>query len=119
VPLARGEAIDWKCRSGARYFHVCEDGLVHLCAPRSGNPGIPLLEYGRAEIEKAFHAPKPCAARCPVAYAHLGSRLDRLRGQDGAPIEIEPLISAASLVRDRLSYKLSGVRVPLLISSTV
>ena len=76
----RGEAA-WKCRAGARTFHVCEDGLVHLCAPRTGAPGIPLADYGEADLRRAFHEGKPCAARCPVAYAHHASRFDRFRPQ--------------------------------------
>src|SRR5690606_36367062 len=39
--LRRGE-VDWKCRAGARFFHVCQDGLVHLCGPRHGEPAVPL-----------------------------------------------------------------------------
>src|SRR5262249_49570350 len=34
--LMRDGRIDWKCRAGARFFHVCENGLVHLCGPRYG-----------------------------------------------------------------------------------
>jgi MoaA/NifB/PqqE/SkfB family radical SAM enzyme len=86
IPLLRDGQVDWKCRAGARTFHVCENGLVHLCAPRSGNPGIPIAEYTEAHIREAFHTPKPCAATCPVAYAHQASKLDRLRSQDPADI---------------------------------
>lgn len=83
--IERGHS-EWKCRAGARTFHVCEDGLVHLCAPRVGNPGVPIAEYSVEHIRSAFDAPKPCAASCPIAYAHHASRLDRFRGQRGAPL---------------------------------
>ena len=83
--IERGSS-DWKCRAGARTFHVCEDGLVHLCAPRVGNPGIPLAEYTTDHIRRAFDTPKPCAASCPIAYAHHASRLDLFRGQPLAPL---------------------------------
>lgn len=76
--------VDWKCRAGARTFHIDELGLVHLCAPRTGFPGKPIEDYTRADIEQFFHMPKACAATCPVAYAHLASRLDGWRAQDGA-----------------------------------
>lgn len=89
--IERGHT-EWKCRAGARTFHVCEDGLVHLCAPRVGNPGVPLATYTVADIRRAFDAPKPCAASCPIAYAHHASRLDRLRGQPGAPLAIGPAL---------------------------
>jgi MoaA/NifB/PqqE/SkfB family radical SAM enzyme len=79
-------AIDWKCRAGARTFLVCEQGLVHLCQPRVGNPGTPLLAYTVADIRRAFDAPKPCAATCPIAYAHLASKLDGWRSQRGQPV---------------------------------
>jgi MoaA/NifB/PqqE/SkfB family radical SAM enzyme len=81
---------EWKCRAGARTFHVCEDGLVHLCAPRVGNPGIPLADYTAEHIRRAFDTPKPCAASCPIAYAHHASRLDRFRGQRLAPLALPP-----------------------------
>lgn len=81
LPILRDGHIDWKCRAGARYFHVCEDGLVHLCAPRAGNPGKPLADYGEEDIRRAFHTVKPCAKKCPVPYAHQASRLDSFRPQ--------------------------------------
>jgi MoaA/NifB/PqqE/SkfB family radical SAM enzyme len=81
LPLLRGEAVDWKCRAGARFFHVCEEGKVHLCAPRTGNPGVPLADYGEEDLRRAFQTVKACAARCPVPYAHQASRIDRFRSQ--------------------------------------
>lgn len=79
--LLRDGEVDWKCRAGARFFHVCEKGLVHLCAPRTGDPGVPLAEYREEHLRAAFRAAKPCTARCPVAYAHQASRLDVWRSQ--------------------------------------
>ena len=81
--LMRDGRIDWKCRAGARFFHVCENGLVHLCGPRYGEPATPLGDYGPDDIRRAFDAPKACAATCPVAYAHQVSRVDRFRPQRG------------------------------------
>lgn len=78
----------WKCRAGARTFLVCEDGLVHLCQPRMGNPGIPLERYSTAHIRAAFDAPRPCAATCPIAFAHHASKLDQWRGQRGAALAL-------------------------------
>jgi len=82
--LLRDGEVSWKCRAGARFFHVCENGLVHLCAPRTGNPGVPLADYGEEDLRRAFRTAKPCTARCPVAYAHQASRLDRWRSQGEA-----------------------------------
>jgi MoaA/NifB/PqqE/SkfB family radical SAM enzyme len=83
IPLLRDGHVDWKCRAGARTFYVCEKGLVHLCGARIGSPGTPLADYTTDDIARAFHAPKPCAPTCPVAYAHQASKLDRWRAQPG------------------------------------
>lgn len=82
--LEQGTAT-WKCRAGARFFHVCEDGLVHLCTPRWGDGARPLSSYTVEDIRRQFSAPKACVARCPVAYAHQGSVLDRWRPQNDVP----------------------------------
>jgi MoaA/NifB/PqqE/SkfB family radical SAM enzyme len=79
--LARDGRTDWKCRAGARFFHVCENGLVHLCAPRTGAPGTPLEAYGPTDLRRAFNERKSCAATCPVVYAHQLSQVDRFRPQ--------------------------------------
>lgn len=76
-------SMQWKCRAGARTFLVDEHGNVHLCQPRMGSPGTPLLDYTVEEIRRAFDAPKPCAATCPIAYAHHASKLDQWRSQKG------------------------------------
>jgi MoaA/NifB/PqqE/SkfB family radical SAM enzyme len=81
--LLREGRVEWKCRAGARFFHVCEDGLVHLCGPRYGEPARALADYGREDLRRAFDAPKACAPTCPVAYAHMVSRVDRFRRQKG------------------------------------
>lgn len=82
--LERGR-VDWRCRAGARFFTVCEDGLVHLCTPKMGLGAKPLADYGRDDLRRAFATPKPCAPTCPVAYAHQGSRLDAWRAQPLPP----------------------------------
>ena len=82
-PLIEHGELEWKCRAGARTFHVDELGLVHLCAPRTGTPAKPLELYTIDDVRHYFAAPKSCAATCPVAYAHHASRLDRFRSQRG------------------------------------
>jgi MoaA/NifB/PqqE/SkfB family radical SAM enzyme len=82
LPLVKGEELDWKCRSGARYFHIDPEGLVHLCQPRSGFPAKPIEEYNVETIKACFHMKKSCSKRCPHAYAHIGSRLDKFRHQE-------------------------------------
>ncbi|MGE3543908.1 MAG: hypothetical protein AB7L28_08245, partial [Kofleriaceae bacterium] len=100
--------MDWKCRAGARTFMVCEHGLVHLCQPRMGNPGTPLLEYTVEHIRQAFDAPKPCAATCPIAYAHHASKLDGWRAQRGPALLLGDRSTAAPA-------EASGRRSPRLV----
>jgi MoaA/NifB/PqqE/SkfB family radical SAM enzyme len=85
VELMERGRVDWKCRAGARYFHVCENGLVHFCSSNMGTPGTPLADYGELDIRRAFRMPKPCAETCTQPYAHQASRIDALRSQDGPP----------------------------------
>lgn len=90
-PLMDNGESDWKCLAGARTFHVDEFGLVHLCAPRVGMPAKPIANYTVDDIRYYFNAKKPCASRCPVAYARHASRLDGRRDQDGelAPVLVQ------------------------------
>ncbi len=82
VALAEGKEIDWKCRSGARYFHIDQEGLVHPCQPRYDANSKALAEYTRKDIKQCFHQHKACSKRCPHAYAHIGSRMDGFRHQE-------------------------------------
>lgn len=84
LPLVRGEDVKWKCRSGARHFEVDGNGLVHLCQPKTGSPAKTLTEYTVEDIKHHFYGGKACATKCPIAYAHLGSRLDKFRRQKKA-----------------------------------
>lgn len=84
LPLVNNEEVQWKCRSGARYFHVDSKGLVHLCQPRTGTPAKRLEDYTREDIKYFFNMEKTCSAKCPHAYAHIGSRMDKFRTQKGS-----------------------------------
>ncbi|NOQ74091.1 MAG: radical SAM protein [Crocinitomix sp.] len=84
LPLIQGKEVKWKCRSGARYFHIDTEGIVHLCQPRTGTPGKRLVDYTIEDIKHNFNQVKSCTKRCPHAYAHIGSRLDSFRSQKGA-----------------------------------
>ena len=37
--IADGRPNQWRCRAGARYLYICEDGLVHYCSQQRGYPG--------------------------------------------------------------------------------
>ncbi len=68
--LVAGKPNDWKCRAGARYLYICEEGLVHYCSQQRGNPGIPVLQYTRKHIEREFLTKKSCAPYCTISCVH-------------------------------------------------
>jgi|SRR5581483_9274791 len=74
--LADGKANDWRCRAGARYLYVCEDGLVHYCSQQRGYPAVPLESYTIDDIRREFATPKPCAPYCTVGCVHRVSTMD-------------------------------------------
>ena len=74
--LVRGESNGWRCRAGARYLYVCEEGLVHYCSQQRGYPGIPLTEYTREHIRREFLTQKPCAPNCTISCVHHASMAD-------------------------------------------
>ena len=77
--LMAGRPNSWRCRAGARYLYICEDGLVHYCSQQRGTPGTPLLTYGRSDIEREYSSAKPCAPFCTVSCVHQASFLDAWR----------------------------------------
>ncbi|OYT69753.1 MAG: radical SAM protein [Chloracidobacterium sp. CP2_5A] len=74
--LAHGRPNAWKCRAGARYLYICEDGLVHYCSQQRGYPGIPLASYTKEDLRREYAAPKPCAPFCTIACVHRASTID-------------------------------------------
>jgi MoaA/NifB/PqqE/SkfB family radical SAM enzyme len=86
LPLVAGNEVKWKCRAGARHFEVDGQGLVHLCQPMTGQPAKKLNEYSTRDIRHHFYEGKSCSKKCPIAYAHLGSRMDFFRRQKKAKI---------------------------------
>lgn len=74
--IARGVENNWRCRSGARYLYVCEDGLVHYCSQQRGYPAIPLEKYTVVDIRREFITAKSCAPKCTIACVHYTSYMD-------------------------------------------
>lgn len=74
--LAEGRPNQWKCRAGARYLYICEDGLVHYCSQQRGYPGTPLEHYSREDIIREYNTPKSCADYCTIACVHKVSKMD-------------------------------------------
>jgi MoaA/NifB/PqqE/SkfB family radical SAM enzyme len=82
--LMAGKANAWRCRAGARYLYICEDGLVHYCSQQRGAPGKPLAEYGPPDIAREYDTAKPCAPFCTVSCVHQASFLDAWRSAQPA-----------------------------------
>ena len=107
--IARGNPNHWRCRSGARYLYICEDGLVHWCSQQRGYPGIPLEKYTLEDFHREFNTEKPCAPRCTVSCSQQVSLLDNWRApqtihpQPAVPSNPPPLVqlSGAANRRDR------------------
>jgi MoaA/NifB/PqqE/SkfB family radical SAM enzyme len=95
--IAKGMENDWRCRAGARYLYICEDGLVHYCSQQRGYPGVPLLEYSDEQRQREFLTKKGCAPRCTVSCVHQTSALDSWRGRQ--TIDNGPAPSAQGLVQ--------------------
>ena len=78
--IAQGRPNQWRCRAGARYLYICEDGLVHYCSQQRGYPGVPLATYTLADIRREYVTEKSCAPHCTVSCVHQVSALDSWRG---------------------------------------
>jgi MoaA/NifB/PqqE/SkfB family radical SAM enzyme len=74
--LAEGKPNDWRCRAGARYLYVCEQGLVHYCSQQRGYPAIPLEQYTLDDFRREFATPKSCAPYCTIGCVHRVSTMD-------------------------------------------
>ncbi|MBS1982934.1 MAG: radical SAM protein [Bdellovibrionales bacterium] len=77
--IAEGRSTDWRCRAGARYVYVCEDGLVHYCSQQRGYPAKPLAEYSVEDIRREYLTEKSCAPYCTISCVHYVSYFDFFR----------------------------------------
>jgi MoaA/NifB/PqqE/SkfB family radical SAM enzyme len=74
--IAWGREHKWKCRAGARYLYICEEGLVHYCSQQRGYPGKALDEYTVEDIRREYITEKSCAPMCTVSCVHQISYFD-------------------------------------------
>jgi MoaA/NifB/PqqE/SkfB family radical SAM enzyme len=95
--IAEGRPNNWRCRAGARYLYICEDGLVHYCSQQRGYPGKPLGEYTPADVRREYRTAKGCAPHCTVSCVHQVSMIDFWRDPqtEEAPAR-EPLVQIES-----------------------
>jgi hypothetical protein len=91
--ITQGEA-PYACRAGSRYLYVDEFGKVSFCSQRRGEPGIPLLAYGRPALRAALATDKACDRSCTIACVRRASAIDRFRPRP-------PPVDPASLGRGR------------------
>ncbi len=94
--IADGKPNNWKCRAGARYLYIDEDGLVHYCSQQRGFPAKPLAEYSVEDVRREFLTEKGCAPHCTVSCVHQVSYMDFWR----APQTLHPPPPAKPDVRD-------------------
>jgi len=77
--IAKGLTNEWRCRAGARYLYICENGLVHYCSQQRGYPGTPLEKYTREDLRREYLTEKGCAPHCTVSCVHQVSIFDSWR----------------------------------------
>jgi MoaA/NifB/PqqE/SkfB family radical SAM enzyme len=96
--IAEGRPNNWRCRAGARYMYVDEDGLVHYCSQQRGYPGKPLDQYTREDIRREYLTEKSCAPYCTVSCVHYVSYFDFFRGKQTLRTEVPSPESNSPLV---------------------
>ena len=99
--IAEGKPNNWRCRAGARYLYICEDGLVHYCSQQRGYPGVPLATYSRDDLRREYLTEKGCAPHCTVSCVHQVSIFDGWR----APQHAAPPARAASQTGELVRIK--------------
>jgi MoaA/NifB/PqqE/SkfB family radical SAM enzyme len=93
--IAQGRPNEWRCRAGARYLYICENGLVHYCSQQRGYPGTPLEKYTVEDIRREYLTEKGCAPHCTVSCVHQVSVVDAWRGRQHPA----PAAASAGLVQ--------------------
>jgi MoaA/NifB/PqqE/SkfB family radical SAM enzyme len=88
--LALGQPNEWSCRAGARYLYVDEDGTVHYCSQMRGVPGVPLEDYGPADIAREYATPKACAPYCTINCVQRVALFDNWRYPQTGPARLVP-----------------------------
>ena len=97
--IAKGLPNDWRCRAGARYLYICENGLVHYCSQQRGYPGSPLEEYTRDDLRREYLTEKSCAPHCTVSCVHQVSIFDSWRAPQTPATPIPATVSESELVQ--------------------
>ena len=86
--IAEGKTYNWRCRAGARYLYICEEGLVHWCSQQRGYPGIPLEQYTMDDFDREYKTEKWCAPTCTLQCVHQVGILDNWRDPQKTPAQM-------------------------------
>jgi MoaA/NifB/PqqE/SkfB family radical SAM enzyme len=102
--LAQGKPNNWRCRAGARYLYICEEGLVHYCSQQRGYPGRPIADYTAEDLRREYLTEKGCAPACTISCVHQTSLMDFWRDPQTIPAvrleeRAEPLVQIQSASR--------------------
>ena len=97
--IAKGLTNNWRCRAGARYLYICENGLVHYCSQQRGYPGIPLEEYTVEDLRREYVTEKGCAPHCTVSCVHQVSIFDSWRAPQELVASMPTAIPTDELVQ--------------------
>jgi len=97
--IAKGLPNDWRCRAGARYLYICENGLVHYCSQQRGFPGVPLETYTLDDLRREYLTEKGCAPNCTVSCVHQVSIFDSWRAPQHAAPSTPAAVSQDELVQ--------------------
>ncbi|HXF42169.1 MAG TPA: radical SAM protein, partial [Pyrinomonadaceae bacterium] len=83
--LVDGGSYEWRCRAGARYLYIDENGIVSWCSQQRGTPGIPLMDYTREDMHREYFTEKWCAPTCTIQCVHQVGHLDAWRHPQISP----------------------------------
>src|SRR5436190_8563858 len=100
--IAEGKPYQWRCRAGARYLYICEDGLVHWCSQQRGYPGTSLEEYSMTDFDREYSTEKWCAPTCTLQCVHQVGILDNWRDPQHAPGLTTPDTSLQDTIQEVL-----------------
>jgi MoaA/NifB/PqqE/SkfB family radical SAM enzyme len=82
--LLREGRAPWRCRAGARFLYVDENGLVSYCSQRR-EPALPLASYAREHLRRGFETAKGCEDGCTQACVRRASAFDGWRHRPSGP----------------------------------
>jgi len=80
---------------------VDEHGIVHYCSQMRGVPGIPLADYGPADIAREYATPKACAPYCTINCVQRVALFDNWRYPQTGPARLVPRPVSAAPQRPR------------------